>query len=356
MKYTVLNDLHLGVIRSGGTTQESAAALRAWTMQRYKSLLGVGDNVIINGDMFDTYMVPLSDLLDAYQITAEWLDDIKCTLVLIPGNHDLSKNSANIGSFQLLAHLLIARFPAQVRYLVGGNWVDRQAGIYAISHVPNQDLFELALSVVPEGVNTLLLHCNYDNTFACAADHSLNLMRDQAKVLVKRGITVVLGHEHQGRTMMNDKVIIVGNQFPTSIADCLAHGDGQKDGTKYLLQIDGEDMELIPTWSRGDADGGYQEVDWQTISSGMEHESFIRVTGHATASQAADVIKTVSKLRQNSDAFVITNSVKIEGAGDDVEIAESVEDIRAVNVIEMLIESLDADQQVVVRKLLAEDV
>ena len=46
----------------------------------------------------------------------------------------------------------------------------------------------------------------------------------------------------------------------------------------------------------------------------------------------------------------------VRETGDAVEIAESVEDIRAVNVIEMLLETLDPEQQVVVRKLLAEDV
>lgn len=358
MKYTVLNDLHLGVIRSGGTTQESASALRAWAMKSYGELLNAASgHVIINGDMFDTYNVPLTDLLDAYQITSDWLHYGEgASLTLIPGNHDLSKNSANIGSFQLLAHLLIARFPNQVRYLQGGNWVDEADGIYAISHVPNQDLFDLELGRVPEGVKTLLLHCNYDNTFACASDHSLNLMRDQAKVLVKRGITVVLGHEHQGRTMMGEKVIIVGNQFPTSIADCLPHGEGQKDGTKYLLTIDGEDMELVPTWGEKQAIGDYEEVDWQTLGSSLVEADFVRVTGKANASQAADVIKSISKLRQKSEAFVITNAVKIEGVEGEMEIAESVEDIRAVNVMDMLLESLDSEQQVVVRKLLEEDV
>lgn len=354
MKYTVVNDLHLGVIRSGGTTQESAAELRKWAMDQYRYLLPDGaGNVIINGDMFDTYMVPMSDLLDAYQITCDWLGSGDRTLTLIPGNHDLSKNSANIGSFQFLAHLLMARFPDKVVYLVGGNWINEDDGLYAISHVPNQALFDLELDRVPEGVKTLLLHCNYDNTFACASDHSLNIMRDQAKVLVKRGVTLVLGHEHQGRTIMNDKVIIVGNQFPTSISDCLAHGEGQKDGTKYLLEIDGEDMELIPTWTRGQAVGGYAEADWQNPDVG--NADFIRVTGQATAAQAAEVIKVISKLRQSLKAFVITNSVKIEGAGDDAELAESVEDIRSVNVIEMLLETLDEEQQVVVRRLLSED-
>lgn len=357
MKYTVLNDLHLGVQRTGGTTAESAQTLRAFTLSNYKGLLNqASNNVVINGDMFDTYSVPLVDLLDAYEITANWLSNEACHLTLIAGNHDLSKNSANIGSLQLLAFLLKDRFPGQVEFIQGATWVDEGQGIYAISHVLNQELFDLELGRVPDNVKYLLLHCNFDNSFAGMADHSLNLMRDQARVLVKRGITVILGHEHQGRTIMNDKVIIVGNQFPTSIADCLAHGEGQKDGIKCMLQIDGDDLELVPTWNHLQAWGGYEEVDWQYIGNAPINADFIRIDGKATSAQAAEVIKVISKLRQSSKAFVITNAVKIDAGEGQQEIEASVEDIRAVNVIDMLLEALDEDQRAVVRKLLAEDV
>jgi DNA repair exonuclease SbcCD ATPase subunit len=53
--------------------------------------------------------------------------------------------------------------------------------MYVIPHVPNQDIFDLELERVPEGTKWLLLHCNFDNAFAGAMDHSLNLSRDQAK-------------------------------------------------------------------------------------------------------------------------------------------------------------------------------
>lgn len=356
MKYTILNDLHIGVQRSGGTTGESAEALRQYAIQRYRELLCFGRKIIVNGDMFDTYQIPMIDLLLTYEATAGWLDlSPDHTIDLIPGNHCLSKNSMNLSSFELMSRLLQARYPEQVRYLAGGNWISESAGIYAISHVANQELFELELSRVPEGVKTLLLHVNFDNKFAGQSDHSLNIDREQAKLLTKRGITLVLGHEHQGRTVMNDKVIITGNQYPTSVSDCLAHGDAQKDGRKYCLQIDGDDMELIPTWSTDESTGGYAEVDWRNLEAAPAGRKFIRVSGNATAAEAASVIKCISKLRQNSDAFVITNAVKVEGSGTDESFAESVEDIRGVDVLSMLIETLDTEQAACVRKLLKEN-
>lgn len=351
MTITVLNDLHLGVGRVGGTTDESAGLLREYAQTMYKTLLGTNNYVAINGDMFDTYQVPTSELLMAYLTTTEWLMSFGVKLWLIPGNHDLAKNSANLSSFELLARLLESQFPDKVKYCHGANWVCRDHGVYAISHLANQDLFDAALAEVPVEAKYLLLHCNYDNTFAGQSDHSLNLDRSVAKALTKNGMTLVLGHEHQCRTLMNDKVVIVGNQFPTSVSDCLAHGDAQKDGRKYMLQIYGDDMELVPTWSaKGDA-GGYVEVEWDNLDIG--NADFIRVVGKVEASQSADVIKAISKLRQTTNAFVITNAVKVEAVDGMDELAESVEDIRAVNVIELLMEQLDPDQQVVVRALLA---
>ena len=355
MTYTVLNDLHIGVNRTGGTTAEIATKLRQFVLDRYAELLKLGDKIVVNGDCFDNYIIPLSDLLQAYQTTAVWLAGSNVRQIdLIPGNHCLSKSSANLSSFELMARLLEARFPGQVRYLQGANWVDEGHGIYAVSHVSNQEIFELALSNVPDNVKVLLLHVNFDNVFAGQSDHSLNLSRAQAKELTKRGITLVLGHEHQGRTLMNDKVVIVGNQVPTSVSDCLVHGEGQKDGRKYALVIDGDDMELVPTWSFKDDVGGFREVDWRDLSKAPDGPLFIRVGGEATAAEAPSVIKAISKFRQTSKAFVITNGVKVEGVAGADELAASVEDIRSVDVLQMLIDTLDPDQAACVRKLLAD--
>ena len=353
-KWLVINDLHLGVVRSGGTTPSSAQALRQFVQDRYAALLKLGNNVIVNGDFFDTYQVPMTDLLGAYLTTAEWLTTSGQQLVLIPGNHDLSKNSANMSSFEVMARLLMAQYPDKVRYLAGDNWVDEDQGIYAISHVANQDLFDLALSLVPQGTKTLLLHVNFDNVYAGQSDHSLNIDRAQAKVLTQLGITLVLGHEHQHRTMMSDKVILVGNQIPSSVSDCLTHGEGQTDGQKYCLEIDGDDMELIPTWSFKDKVGGFVDADWQDLGSVAEGAGFVRVIGSATSAEAPSVIKAISKLRQSHKAYVITNGVKVEGVGSVDGIADSIEDIRSVNVIELLLSELDQEQQTCVRKLLSE--
>lgn len=349
----VISDLHLGVQRVAGTTPASAEQLRMWAHTKLDNLLDLGRRVIVNGDFFDSYLVPTSDLLQAFLTLTEWLNAGGEKLWLIPGNHDLSKNSSNLSSFTLMARLLVAQFPDKVSYLVGGNWVDEEEGIYAISHVANQDLFDVALEAIPQNAKYCLLHCNFDSTFAGQSDHSLSLDRDVAKALVKRGVTLILGHEHQGRTLMNDKVVIVGNQFPTSISDCLKKGDAQADGHKYCLEIRGDDLNLIPTWSPTDGAGGYVELDWQDLAAAVvPGRGFVRVTGSATAAQSADVVRAISKFRQASNSFVVANAVKVEGVQNEETLAQSVEDIRAVNVMDILLGMLNEDQQTAIRKLL----
>lgn len=351
-KYLIISDLHIGVNRTGGTTQTSAMAIREMAQAKLHTLLDLNKRVVVNGDLFDSYQIPLTDLLQTYMTLTEWLLDDAEGLWLIPGNHDLSKNSVNLSSFQLMASLLMARFPDKVHNLVGGDWIDEGEGLYAISHVMNQELFDLALSNIPDNAKTCLLHCNFDNVFAGQSDHSLNLDRATAKELTKRGLTLALGHEHQGRTLMHDKVVIPGNQFPTSVSDCMSHNGGQEDGYKYCLMLDGADMELIPTWSVKDEIGGFREIDWQDLGTADVGKIFVRVTGDALAAQSADVIKAVSRFRQGCDALVVTNAVKIEGSAGTDEAAQSVEDIRSVDVMGLLMEMLDPAQQVAVRKLL----
>lgn len=348
----VVNDVHIGVERVAGTTPNSAAELRQSLLEAYAELLALDDEVLVNGDLFDTYNIPLSDLLQTYRTTAEWLSESnKRSIHLIPGNHCLSKNSANLSSFELMGRLLQSQFGPRVSYIQGGAWVDQARGFYAISHVVNQSVFDLELERLPEGVKYLFLHANYDSGHAADVAHSLNLSREQAKALTATGITIVMGHEHQGRTAWKGKLIITGNPRPSSVSDCLAHGDGQLDGKKRALVIDDDGHSFIDTWH---AHGSFAEVDWRDLGNWSGRELFIRVTGKADAEEAADVIKAIATFRKGSDAFVVTNAVKVAQLVDVDGLEVSAEDVRSVDVVGMLLESLTEEQAAVVRQLMEE--
>jgi metallophosphoesterase superfamily enzyme len=345
----VLNDLHLGVVRSGGTTPQSQAALRDWLRSSFASMLPpkINGEVTINGDLFDGFTVDTAEVIKVYDILADWLrDDYGQRINLIQGNHDWNPRGDKMSSFHLLAHFLQARFGAKVRvydegfaYLTGGVW--------CIPHMPNQALFDLEIEKAIACTGTerhLLLHCNYKNGFAENSDHSLNINDDQVGRLMIAGWNLVLGHEHVGYELRGGRVIVTGNQFPSSVADCL----GNK--SKRALFIEGDCSKFATTW---EFEQSYAAIDWQDLALTNPELKFIRVTGEAKAAQAADVIKTISFLRQKHPAFVITNAVKIEGADALAEMAEiGLEGIKAFDVMGAIYENLDEPEIACVKGLL----
>ena len=357
MKRTwIFNDTHIGVRRTGGTTAASAAALRAGVQAQFRHLLSLpsnGDDVIINGDLTDQFSLDLNDTLELLQTLQDFLAANSASrLVICTGNHDVSKRSDELGTAEFLGRLLSTHPNA----LLVQEPADLGDGVYAIPHLTNQALFDQALQAVPQGVEFLLLHCNYDSPFAEQSDHSLNLSREQALALKDRGITMVLGHEHHRRTLLDRHVVIVGNQFPTSIADCVTP-EGRPSTGKDCLLIDDSGWERRQTWRPEDEGAGFTQIDIHDLLEDealREVEGFVRVTGEVEAEQAADALRAISRLRQTCNAFVVGNSIKVRHGGEEIEdILDGVEDVRKVDVVSMLMEALTEEQREAVKALLA---
>jgi DNA repair exonuclease SbcCD nuclease subunit len=309
-----------------------------------------GHDVIVNGDLFDNFSVDVSEVVSTARIFANWLDNgYKNSLHLIAGNHDWSPRGDKVSSFHLLTYMLSLPTHNEdwgsVRVYDSG--FQRVAtGVYCIPHMPNQGMFDYevvkACDYGGHKDRHLLLHCNYKNAFTENSDHSLNLNDDQVNNLMLAGWTLVFGHEHVGRSLRDGRVVIVGNQFPSSVSDCIGDDD------KHCLRIQGGRLHLERTWS---AYENYTEADWRDLKVSDKYQ-FIRVTGEASAAEAADVIKAVSKLRQSHGAFVITNAVKIEGCDLSNELASSVEDIKVFDVVGAIMGELTEQEQNVVKGLL----
>src|SRR5574340_1148230 len=299
-------------MRKGGTTLESQAALRASQYAHLDRLLaGVSGNLIINGDLFDGFMVDPSDVILSFQALSDWVRRGIGNLTLLAGNHDWSPRGSKTSSYHLLAHFLKIAHPNNVvvyDYSDGFKKIDD--GLWAIPHMPNQALFDLeiekALNLAVQG--WLLLHANYNNTFAQHSDHSLNVSQEQIDALLVKGWSILFGHEHQHRVMRGGRVVIAGNQIPTSCADWLGC-----DG-KFYVEIE---------------------------------------DGAAPAEQASQVVDTVAKFRQSSQADVVSNAVKVDGvAGFDALAETSFEEITSFSVMDALLEELSEEEGKIVRGLL----
>jgi metallophosphoesterase superfamily enzyme len=341
MTLTVINDWHLGAVRSGGTTPATAYQLRQDLLANGQAILDqtTGD-LLVNGDLFDDRDIPRADLLAAVRMFAAWLTDHPNShLWLANGNHDLDKNSTKLSSFQLFAQLLHYLFPERVEHITKGTHLPEHDA-YVIPHMPNQELFDLELGRVPE-CRYLFVHANYDNQFAVEMDHSLNLPREQAEWLPVEYI--VFGHEHQARTELGGKVVIVGNQFPSSVSDCLGPSD------KYLLEIEGGKLQFHQTWDGTD----FVEVDWREIA---DHGArFVRVTGTASAEEANKVVNAIARLRRDSSALVITNAVKVAGVADGEEMQLTHEEVTNFNAMEALLEFLGPEDGAELTKIMEEE-
>lgn len=328
----VINDVHIAANRTAGTTPASAAELRQYTLGNLSSFLDfVDEDLLVAGDLFDNFNVPNTDLLATYRIFDKWL--LKGhKLYAMRGNHDASKDSSKLSSFDLLGALLEGRATFINEPVLIGN-------TYCLPHALNQDEFDLWISKVP-ACDFCVIHANYDNHFATQSDHSLNVSEDQAKASLAK--TLVFAHEHAARSMLAGKVFVLGVQWPTSISDCLS----RKDLHAHRLCSGGE-IQAFQTWSRDN----YKEFHWKDIEGGFP-ASFVRIVGHATPDEAAQVADTIAKYRRASLAFIVGNAVKI---GEDSEMEEfsvqSLEQARAFDVMGALKGFLTEEEYKILEKL-----
>lgn len=100
---TVLNDCHLGANRSAGTTPSTKLILRQRLLDQFIELLPRDSDLMILGDLFDTFDINPLDFYYTFTALNNWLiANPTKSLYLVAGNHDLSKTSTTVSSFELL--------------------------------------------------------------------------------------------------------------------------------------------------------------------------------------------------------------------------------------------------------------
>lgn len=347
----ILNDLHLAVQRTGGTTLASQQKLRDHLRDRFKYMLELGhDEVVCNGDFFDGFSVDVVEVVKAYEIIADWLhDNPKRKFYNIQGNHDWHPAGSRLSSWHLMNHFLVSRFGDRI--VVFDKGFEQVSGsVYCVPHQANTDIFNLeierACSFDGSG-KFLLLHCNVKNKFCDNSDHSLSINDEQLGNLMRAGYTVVVGHEHVGYTLRGGRVVVVGNQTSSSVVDCLG------DPTKEALVINDGELSLVQTQVTGDV---YAEINWRELDGTPRVlRNFFRIVGEATAAESADVVSTIAKFRQAccDNVYVVTNAVKVEGCAIAEELAEvSFDSIQAFDILGAIYERLDEKETAVVKELI----
>lgn len=335
MKLIVINDTHVSVQRSAGTTPITAWNLRQQVLKQFEGLMhqATGSDVLILGDLFDSGSAALADWLRAFQILNEWLVTGRTTLTLCVGNHDLNKTDTTLSSCQLLGRMLADLHPK--RFVFSEQPTMTPYG-YVVPHTSNQDRFDAALAEVPP-CDVLYLHCNFDNKFAAQSDQSLNLSQEQAEACPAKHI--VIAHEHQTRKV--GKVWIPGNQIVTSVSDCLG-----SDAKRWTIVENGQPrLEKLY-----DIQEVFEQMPWDALTE--SDKPFIRVVGQAAAVQASEVVSAISVYRRQSSALVITNAVKVLAEDGSQVFERSLESVKAFDVMAALKEFLKPEEFSVVEGVL----
>lgn len=334
MTLTVLNDTHIGAIRSAGTTPESQMSLRTAIRRKFSALLPNTGDLLILGDLFDTSNVPILEVFETYKILLDWMTrNPSARLYNVAGNHDASKTSTIFSSFQFLGALLSMQFGGRYFHIEQPQMTPHG---YVVPHLRNQDVFDLAIKDVPE-CDFLFLHCNIDNNFAAQSDQSLNLSQQQ--IVDCKAKQIICAHEHHQRTV--GKVLLPGNQIATSVADWLSDGD------KYFASIENGSVTLQPAAKKSNE---FLEVDWKSLQP--TDCPFVRVTGTAESGEVSAAITAINKLRSKSKSFVITNAVQTMTEESGAAMFEnSLESVQKFSVVEALRGMLTAEEFKIIERL-----
>lgn len=325
---TVLNDVHIGAVRSAGTTPASQWALRVHLLEQFKSLLPETGDLLLNGDLFDTSNIPIHDVLKTFEILADWLQTHPTGFLYnSAGNHDLSKVSTTLSSFQFLGKLLARQFPDRYVHIEQPTMTHHG---YVVPHLRNQDVFDLAIEAIPE-CDFVFLHSNFDNGFAAQSDQSLNVSRQQAEDC--RAKTLIFGHEHHPR--QSGRVLIPGNQVASSVSDWLQVSD------KKFIFIENGEVQFHTAARRADE---FAEVNWKELATAPE-KKFVRVSGTATAVESSAAVSALNRFRSTSNALVITNAIEVQTEDGTAEaFSSSLDSVQAFDIVQALRRILTAEE------------
>lgn len=310
MKTLIINDLHIGVKRRAGATPQSRKDLDKWMMLQFAKLLTIPhDRLIILGDLCDSRTIPEHLMKDVIAL----LYGKEPYIVL--GNHCLGGvGDHTMSSTEFISEMVGCPAINKPMNLTGN--------LYIVPHMFNQEAHEKAISECPDTA-ILLTHCNIDSPFS-QGDHSLNLSKEEIQDLGDRGVDVVAAHEHARRDYKG-VVHIIGNQFPSSISDCL-------HGNSFACIIEDEEISFIPTWT---PEGDYLECDYTEIHN-TPHK-FIRINGTCSIVEYPAIVREIAQLRKTSDAFIISNNVKVKISETETITAEEVTNF---NILELLLERI----------------
>lgn len=303
---SIYSDPHLGLNLASNTTHASRALLKKYLVDHLNQIVDgfdKGDTILCAGDFFHTHQNNEDVLHSSLWVASQ-------TSKILAGNHDVVNIADRKGTLDIISTVFDTRVVpckfGEVSYKIVSPCLSGETKVYMVPHHSTQDLFDDALEQArksaekQKGKKILVTHCNYDSPFI--KDRvTLNLSQRKAIHLLQAFDYIVLGHEHNHKTDLDDRVIVVGSPHPTGFGDI---------SDKFTLHFDKEGApSLKKCWDKSTQ---YLECPHdKCLSLVTPQHQFIKLTGEVDPSGLHDLAKTIQQLWKVSQAFAIKSEVKI---------------------------------------------
>lgn len=306
----IFSDPHLGVLRSSHTNKASRQLLSHEIFKKSVECIDPDLPNLIAGDLFDKDCNSESTISDAVTLC-------KYVSLVLGGNHDLPNRQGAVSSLELIDQAMGEDSPIVLAEVGTVKVVPIELNgvrVVAVPHHSSQGQFDKALEqCMQTGGDLLVLHCNVDNGFAEGDDAALNVSTETLKALLGAFKHIAIGHEHHSRLILDGRVCILGNTFPTSFGDI---------SDKFTWRYS-PDTGFTPNqvWYR---DWGYTEIRIDPESPlapdccpmGVQ---FIDLTGTALPEQGPEVAQFITQLwEHNPNLLMLRNQIEYSTSAFDL--------------------------------------
>lgn len=243
MTYTTsilcIGDPHFGRKFLTGVPKDRLGDREKLILEDFKTLLSSNvDYIIIMGDLFDKFIVTPT----VVQIVYDCLVNTSTSIYILPGNHDLSKDTTKVSSFNLLK-ILVNKTLKNVKIIDKTEIISVNDNFCLVldAYCPFSNT-----SVLSEDLKNQLLSKKKSKTKIISFGHwdSLDIIDDgwiPSDLMLQLSDLVVSGHEHSFKSYIYPKdttktpVLFTGSMQPYSHAE-----DPLKE---YYVTIDEDDLE-----------------------------------------------------------------------------------------------------------------
>jgi DNA repair exonuclease SbcCD nuclease subunit len=323
---TIIGDIHLGVERVSHTTPVGRERLRQKIFDRAADIVRRADGYVVQaGDLFDKTRNDDKTLFQGYSIVSQ-------VPVVLAGNHDVANRANGLSSLQMVDAML-PDGPVDLPDYNDPSPIFHDSypatALFTCPYQPTQEAFVRALDSALvsgresrsadrfdgiESVFVLVLHCNYDLTFAKDDPLTNNLSPEKAEELLEVFDYIFCGHEHNPRVLHNGRLIMTGSIMPLSFAEMT---------DKFIWRVENGKVTYELIWS---VDRHYRCLDAVEAPDVLAAElEFIKVTGTVSASEYADLLRKVQTWWQESPNLLAVNISEVEveglvtsGGGDEI--------------------------------------